>query len=197
MLIIGLTGSIGMGKSETAKLFAKQGIPVFDADQVVHELYARGGNAVGPIGERFPEAVTTGRVDRAVLSRAVLEDPDALDALDRIVHPLVRERQATFLDTARAAGADMVVLDIPLLFETRDRGSFDKIIVVSTAPDIQRERVLARPGMAIDKFEHILARQTPDAEKRAKADFVIETSGGLADAEQQVANIIAQLREGK
>lgn len=194
MMLVGLTGSIGMGKSETAKMFAAEGVPVYDADAAVHTLYAKGGDGVGPIGAAFPEAIKDGAVDRAALSKAVLGKPEAFKKLESIIHPLVAKVQLSWLEARRAEGADMVVLDIPLLFETGGEARVDKIVVVSAPAEVQRERVLARPEMTEQKFESILAKQVPDAEKRAKADFVVETSGGLDDARAQVKKIVAELR---
>ena len=191
MIVIGLTGSIGMGKTETGKLFAKLGIPVSDSDAIVHALYERGGGAVDAIAKAFPAAVIDGRVDRTVLSRIVTEDPRKLESLERIVHPLVRAAQQAFIEEHR--NERIVVLDIPLLFETgRDR-EVDRIVVVSAPADVQRARVLARKGMTEEKFAAILARQTPDAEKRARADFVVDTSQGLDHAERQLRAIVDQL----
>lgn len=191
MIVIGLTGSIGMGKTETAKLFAKLGIAVSDSDAIVHALYDKGGAAVEAIAKAFPEAVEEGRVDRVILGRIVTEDPSQLRRLENIVHPLVRAAQKDFIE--RHKGEKIVVLDIPLLFETgRDR-EVDKIVVVSAPPDVQRTRVLAREGMTAEKFAAILARQTPDSEKRARADFIVDTSQGLDHAERQVRAIIAEL----
>ena len=191
MIVIGLTGSIGMGKTETAKLFAKLGIAVSDSDAIVHALYDKGGAAVEAIAKAFPEAVEEGRVDRVILGRIVTEDPSQLRRLENIVHPLVRAAQKDFIE--RHKGEKIVVLDIPLLFETgRDR-EVDKIVVVSAPPDVQRTRVLAREGMTAEKFAAILARQTPDSEKRAGADFIVDTSQGLDHAERQVRAIIAEL----
>ena len=195
MIIIGLTGSIGMGKSTTAALFAEEGIPVNDADQVVHDLYR--GEAVAPIAARFPDAVVDGAVDRKKLSENLAKNPAHFKVLEAIVHPLVRAREKRFLDEARAGGAAMVVLDIPLLFETGGADRVDRIVVVSCDPDIQRRRVLERPGMTAEKFEMILARQLPDAEKRARADFVIDTGHGIEAAHARVRAIIAELKASK
>jgi dephospho-CoA kinase len=195
MLIIGLTGSIGMGKTETGRMFARQGVPVCDADALVHQLYEKGGAAVEPVGQLFPEAVVDGRVDRDRLSRLVLGKPDQLKALERIVHPLVAQAQVSFLRQQAEAGTAMVVLDIPLLLESSGPRRVDVVVVVSAPADMQRTRVLARPGMTAEKLDAILAKQMPDAEKRAKADFVIDTSQGLAYAEAQVADVITALRD--
>jgi len=191
MIVLGLTGSIGMGKSTTAAMFAAEGIPVNDADSVVHDLYR--GKAVPLVGAVFPEAVVAGVVDRDRLSAAVLGNPAALKRLEAIVHPLVREAETEFLARQRAAGAALVVLDIPLLFEVGAEHRVDRIAVVSAPADVQRARVLARPGMTPEKFEAILARQVPDAEKRARADFVIDTGHGLEPARRDVRRIIGEL----
>lgn len=199
MLLVGLTGSIGMGKSETAKMFVRHGVPVCDSDATVHALYDVGGAAVGPVGAAFPGVVVDGRVDRELLSREVVGKPEALRKLEAIVHPLVAQAQRAFLEAAATSGAAMVVLDIPLLFETGGRARVDVVVVVSAPLAMQRERVLKRPGMTAEKLDAILAKQTPDAEKRAGADFVVDTSKGLAHAEAQVVAIIDALkhREGK
>ena len=191
MIILGLTGSIGMGKSTTAAMFAAEGVPVNDADAVVHELYR--GKAVALVGAAFPQAIVDGIVDRNRLSAAVLGDPVALKRLEAIVHPLVREAETEFLARHRAAGTPLVVLDIPLLFEVGAEGRVDRIAVVSAPADVQRARVLARPGMTVGKFETILAKQVPDAEKRARADFVIDTARGLEPARRDVVRIIGEL----
>ncbi|MGV8937633.1 MAG: dephospho-CoA kinase [Allorhizobium sp.] len=193
MILIGLTGSIGMGKSTTAAMFAELGIPVNDADQVVHELY-RGG-AVAPIAAIFPDAVIDGVVDRAALSRNLAKNPDNFRRLEAIVHPLVRQREKQFIEAQRASGASMVVLDIPLLFETGSQDRVDTIVVVSCNADLQRTRVLERRGMTVEKFEMILTRQVPDAEKRMRADFVVDTGQGIEIARTQVADIVATLKE--
>jgi dephospho-CoA kinase len=192
--LIGLTGSIGMGKTETARLFARLGIPVYDADAAVHRLYAPGGAAVEKIGRAFPGAVEDGRVNRAVLAGLVSRQKDGFKTLEAIVHPLVAEEQRRFLDAAAAAGADMVVLDIPLLFETGGHRRMDAIVVVSAPPPIQRARVLAREDMTEEKLARILARQMSDEEKRAKAHFVVETDKGLDHAFAQVKQVVAALR---
>jgi dephospho-CoA kinase len=192
---IGLTGSIGMGKSETLKLFARLGFPIYDADTVVHQLYDKGGAAVEPIAKIFPEAVREGRVDRARLSARVARDEDAFQRLETIVHPLVRKAETAFLAHAAKASHAIVVLDIPLLFETGAQNRVDAVVVVSAPSDIQRKRVLARAGMTLEKLEAIHARQVTDAEKRAQADFVIETDKGLEHAFAQVERVAASLRE--
>jgi dephospho-CoA kinase len=193
-MLVGLTGSIGMGKTETAGMFAKLGVPVYDADAAVHRLYEKGGAAVPEIAKRFPDSVKDGRVDRAVLTKHVTADKDAFKTIEQIVHPLVGREQQAFLDDARAKGADLVVLDIPLLFEAGGHARVDAIVVVSAPAHIQRDRVLARPGMTPDKLDNILSRQMPDAEKRAKAHFVVETDKGLEHAFEQVKRIVAELQ---
>jgi dephospho-CoA kinase len=199
MLLIGLTGSIGMGKSETAKMFARLGVPVYDADAAVHALYDIGGKAVAPIEAAFPGVEKDGRIDRPTLSKRVLGDPEALKKLESIIHPLVGLAQLDFLRKCDAEGKPMVILDIPLLFEKGGKDRVDVVVVVSAPKDMQRERVLARPGMTPEKLEAILAQQTPDDVKRAGADFVVDSSKGLEHAFQQVKSIIAALqgREGK
>ncbi len=181
-----------MGKSTSAKLFAEAGIPVNDSDAVVHDLYS--GEAVPLVEAAFPGSTGSGKVDRRELSRKLAGDPSGFKRLEAIVHPLVRQRENQFLEQHRQAGADMVVLDIPLLFETGADQRLDKIVVVSCDPQIQRERVLARPGMTEEKFNMILSRQMPDAEKRARADYVIDTGGSIDAARGQVKEIIADLR---
>ncbi len=194
MIIVGLTGSIGMGKSTTSAMFQDEGVPVYDSDAAVHALYASGGAAVGPVEAAFPGVVIDGAIDRARLSAAVLGDPEALQILESIVHPLVGAHRIGFFEDAQAKGADIVVLDIPLLFETDGQKKVDKVVVVSAPADVQRQRVLARPGMDVAKLDAILARQTPDAEKRARADFVIDTGQGLGHAHQQVRDLLSRLR---
>lgn len=194
MLIIGLTGSIGMGKSETAKMFARHGVPVCDADALVHGLYEKGGAAVVPVSEAFPEACVEGRIDRERLSAFVVGKPDQLRRLEQIVHPLVGQAQAQFLQSQAGKGTEMVLLDIPLLLEAPGPRRVDVVVVVSAPAEIQRKRVLARTGMTVEKFEVILRKQVPDEFKRAKADFVIDTSKGFDCAEGQVVAIISALR---
>lgn len=195
MIVLGLTGSIGMGKSTTAKMFADAGIPVHDSDEAVHRLYA---GAAAPLVEKaFPGTVKDGVVDRTALAAKVLGNPSALKMLESIIHPLVRADADAFLARHRAAGAPLAVLDIPLLFETGGRDRVDKVVVVSAPAEIQRERVLARPGMSAEKFENILARQVPDAEKRQRADFVVDTGQGLEVARQAVEQIVAALAAPK
>jgi dephospho-CoA kinase len=195
MIVIGLTGSIGMGKSTVAQMFAEEGAPAFDSDAAVHALYAPGGAAVGPVGGAFPGVVRGGAIDRAALSAEVVDNPEALKRLESIVHPLVRAAQARFLLDARNAGVAAVVLDIPLLFESGGTALVDKVVVVSAPPDVQRARVMARRGMTEEKFESLLARQIPDAEKRARADFVIDTSGDFDATRTQVRAVLDALRE--
>jgi dephospho-CoA kinase len=194
MKIVGLTGSIGMGKSATARLFREAGIPVFDSDACVHALYAWGGAAVGPVGDAFPGAVVDGAVDRERLSAALREDAGGFERLEAIVHPLVAQARTRFLEDAEAGGADLAVLDIPLLFETGSDALVDTIVVVHAPDPVRRARVLQRPGMTDRKLDAIIARQTADSIKLEKADHVVETSGGLDDAREQVDRIIAALR---
>jgi dephospho-CoA kinase len=193
--IVGLTGSIGMGKTETAKMFARLGVPVYDADAAVHRLYEPGGAAVPEIAKAFPDCVQDGRVDREALGGRVTADKAAFHKLEEIVHPLVGRDQREFMDKAEKAHADLVVLDIPLLFETGGHARMDAVVVVSAPDHVQRARVLARPGMTEDKLDHILARQMPDEEKRAKAHFVVETEHGLEHAFDAVKKIVTVLRE--
>ncbi|MBI1186441.1 MAG: dephospho-CoA kinase [Alphaproteobacteria bacterium] len=195
MILLGLTGSIGMGKSATAQMFAEAGAPVYDADAAVHQLYAPGGAAVGPVGEAFPGVVKDGAIDREALSRAVLHNAAAMKRLEGIVHPLVRAAQERFLQDQRRAGAPVVVLDIPLLFEGGGERFLDAVIVVSAPAAAQRARVLRRPGMTEEKFEAILAKQMADAEKRKRADFVINTGLGFEEARAQVQQVLDAVLE--
>jgi dephospho-CoA kinase len=188
MFILGLTGSVGMGKSATARLFSEFGVPVHDADAVVHRLYE--GEAVGAIEHAFPGTVRDGKVDRGKLAGDVLSDPAALARLEDIVHPLVRAAEDELIAAAQRRGEGTVVLDIPLLFETGAEKRVNAVVVVTASPDIQRERVLARPAMTVQKLESILARQMPDAEKRRRADFVVDTSKGFDAAREQVRAIL-------
>ena len=197
MIVIGLTGSIGMGKSTTAEMFADLGIPVYDADAVVHKLYDQGGAAVVPVGAAFPGVVVDGRVDRDLLSAKVLGDKDALLRLESIVHPLVQEDRSQFMSRAKQDKADMVVLDIPLLFEKNLEATVDVIVVVSAPEEVQKQRVLERPGMTEEKLAAILAQQVPDADKRRLADFVIGTGQGLDVARAQVQDVVKILRTQK
>lgn len=194
-LVVGLTGSIGMGKTETARLFARLGIPVYDADAAVHRLYEAGGAAVDEIAAAFPGSVVDGRVDRGKLAAQVAAQPAAFQRLEAIVHPLVANEQEAFLKRAEDAGAEIAVLDIPLLYETGGHTRVDAIVVVSAPEDVQRARVLGRPGMTPEKLDHILARQMPDVDKRAGAHFVVETGEGLDHAFTQVKAIVAALRQ--
>jgi dephospho-CoA kinase len=191
MIVIGLTGSIGMGKSTTAQLFEAEGVPVADSDAIVHGLYA--GKAVPLIEAAFPGTVVDGSVDRTKLSGQVIGKPDSMKQLETIIHPLVRKAQDEFIQNAIASGAQFAVLDIPLLFETDAINRVDKIVVVTAPADIQRTRVLARHGMTLEKFKAILARQTPDAEKRKRADFIIDTSHGIEAARSEVRAILTSL----
>jgi dephospho-CoA kinase len=188
MVVLGLTGSVGMGKSTTARFFAEAGVPVFDADAAVHRLYA--GEAAAAIEAAFPGTTGEDGVDRARLAQAVLGDTAALARLEGIIHPLVRREELRFIEEANKAGAPVAVLDIPLLFETdRDR-LVDAVVVVSAPPDIQRARVLERPGMTEEKFRALLAKQMPDEEKRRRADFVVDSSGSYDSARAQVHAIL-------
>ena len=192
-LHVGLTGSIGMGKSETAKMFAKLGVPVYDADAAVHRLYQKGGAAVAPIEAAFPGVTRDGAVDRAELSKHVTGNPEETQRLTAIVYPLLAKERAQFLEDTK--DADLILFDIPLLFETKGEGAMDAVVVVSAPADLQRERVLARPGMTEEKFAYLHSRQMPDAEKRAKAHFVVVTDKGLAHAFDQVSMIVAALKD--
>ncbi|MFT0859998.1 dephospho-CoA kinase [Ancylobacter sp. G4_0304] len=191
---LGLTGSIGMGKSTTAALFRELGVPVHDADAAVHAIYEQEG--VAPVEAAFPGVAVGGRIDRARLGPKVLGDDAAMKRLEAIVHPLVRARELAFLAAVRENGEPLAVLDIPLLFENGTQDRVDAVVVVSAPESVQRARVLARPGMTDEKFAAILSRQMPDSEKRARADFIIETGHGLDDARQQVAALIHKLRAG-
>jgi dephospho-CoA kinase len=191
MITLALTGSIGMGKSTVAQMFAGRGIPVFDADATVRRLQGPGGALVDRIERRFPGTTRDGAVDRDALSAAVLGKPDELAALEVIVHPAVHHERTRFI--VENGDAEALLFDIPLLFETGGEEAFDRVIVVSAPPELQRRRVLERPGMSDQKLEAILARQLPDAEKRARADFVIDTAGDLSTTERQVDAIIACL----
>lgn len=190
---LGLTGSIGMGKSTTARMFADAGVPVFDSDAVVHRLYAPGGAAVDVVEAAFPGVVEDGAISRDKLSAALARNASGFDRLNAIVHPLVAAEREGFLADAVAAGHELVVFDIPLLFETGGDALVDGILVVTAPADVQRARVLARPGMTEEKFTQILNRQTPDAEKRQRADFIIDTSHGLEAAQKAVDSVIAEL----
>lgn len=195
MIRIGLTGSIGMGKSTTAGLFADEGIPVNDADAVVHALYR--SEAVEPVEAAFPGVAKNGAIDRAELARQLARTPHRFAELEAIVHPLVRQKEQQFLAEQQARGEDIVLLDIPLLFESGAAGRVDIVVVVTCDPQVQRQRVLARPGMTEDKFAMILSRQVPDADKRQKADFIIDTGHGIDEARERVRAILAAIRQGK
>jgi dephospho-CoA kinase len=190
MILLGLTGSIGMGKSTTTAMFADLGALVWNADEAVHRLYAPGGAAVEPVGAAFPGVVVDGAVDRTRLAEALGRDETAFRRLEAIVHPLVAQGRAADLEAARASGVKLAVLDIPLLFETGGDAHVEAVVVVTADPDIQAERVLARPGMTRDRLDAILARQLPDSEKRARADFIIDTGRGLEAARAEVAAVV-------
>jgi dephospho-CoA kinase len=194
MIVIGLTGSIGMGKTTTAGMFGDAGIPVNDSDAVVHDLYRT--DAVKPVGEAFPGSIREGAIDRVELARQLSLDPGGFSRLEAIVHPLVRDREKQFLERQRSAGADLVLLDIPLLFETGAEKRVDVVVVATCDPQIQRQRVLARPGMTEEKFKLILNRQLPDSQKREHADFLVDTGCGLDQAKKRVEQIINLLRSG-
>ncbi|MDH6261501.1 dephospho-CoA kinase [Bradyrhizobium sp. BR13661] len=191
MRILGLTGSIGMGKSTTAKLFAEAGVPVYDADAAVHQLYE--GEAVPAIEAAFPGTTVNGKVDRAKLSARVVHDPAAIKQLEQIVHPMLGASRQKFFADAEAAEAPVVVLDIPLLFETGGEKRVDAVVVVSTSPEVQRERVLARGTMDEAKLDAIIAKQMSDAEKRKRADFVVDTSHGLQPVRAQITHILTEV----
>jgi len=191
MIKIALTGSIGMGKSTVAAMFVDAGVPLFDADAEVRRMQGYGGSLVEAIDRRFPGTMVNGAIDRDLLAARVLGDRDELAALEFIVHPAVREARERFIDAHRDAGA--LLFEIPLLFETHGEGAFDKVIVVSAPPAMQRERVLQRPGMTADKLDQMLARQWPDADKTARADYVIDTGGSLDETRDQVSAILACL----
>jgi len=191
---LGLTGSIGMGKSTTAQIFREFGVPVHDADAAVHALYGEEG--VAPVEAAFPGVTMAGRIDRTLLGARVLGDDAAMKRLEAIVHPLVRARELAFLERAAEAGNDIAVLDIPLLFESGAQGRVDATVVVTAPESVQRARVLARPGMTEEKFAAILARQVPDSEKRRRADYLIDTGHGLDHARAEVEKLLAKLRQG-
>ena len=192
MIVLGLTGSIGTGKSTTAAMFHDLGVPVHDADATVHDLYRR--EAVAPVKARFPQAVRDGAIDRKALSAILAQSPERFGELEAIIHPLVRAREMAFLEAERQNGSALVLLDIPLLYETGGEARVDKVVVVTCDPETQRRRVLARPGMTEEKFALILSRQMPDAEKRRRADFVIDTGKGLEAARKQVEEVIDILK---
>jgi dephospho-CoA kinase len=190
MLLLGLTGSIGMGKSTTAKLFAEAGVPVYDADATVHRLYE--GEAVPAIEAAFPGTTADGKVDRNKLSARVVHDPAAIRQLEQIVHPMLGASRQKFLDDAERSGAPVAVVDVPLLFETGGEKRVDAVVVVTTTPEIQRQRILARDNMTGEKLDAILARQLPDAEKRRRADFVVDTSHGLDPVRTRIRDILTE-----
>ena len=191
MIVLGLTGSIGMGKTTTARMFSDFGVPVHDSDEAVHRLYR--GKAAPLVEAAFPGTTADGIVDRAKLGERVLGDGAALKRLEALIHPLVRADATAFLKRHHAAGAPLAVVDIPLLFETDGRNRVDQVVVVTAPPEVQRERVLSRPGMTEEKFRNILAKQVPDGEKRRLADFVVDTGQGMVAAREQVAGIIEEL----
>ena len=191
MRVIGLTGSIGMGKSTTAEMFRARGVPVHDADRAVHLLYE--GAAVAPLEAAFPGIMVDGKIDRPRLSKHIAGNPQALARLEAIVHPLVCENEAAFLQRSRREGRRLALLDVPLLLETGGESRVDFVVVVTAAPEIQRQRVLARLGMDESKFQSLLARQLPDAEKRRRAHFVVDTGRGYAAAARQVEGIVRAL----
>jgi dephospho-CoA kinase len=191
MLILGLTGSIGMGKSTTAKLFVEAGVPVYDADAAVHQLYE--GEAAPAIEAAFPGTTADGKVDRARLSARVVHDAAAMKQLEQIVHPMLGASRQKFFGDAEAAGAPVVVVDVPLLFETGGETRVDAVVVVTTSPELQRERVLARGTMDAGKLDAIIARQMPDAEKRNRADFIVDTSHGLDPVRARIRDILAEV----
>ena len=188
MIVLGLTGSIGMGKSTTATLFAEAGVPVYDADATVHMLYE--GEAVPAIEAAFPGTTANGKVDRSKLSACVVHDPAAIKRLEQIVHPMLGASRQKFLDDAERSGAAVAVVDVPLLFETGGEKRVDAVVVVTTAPELQRQRILARDNMTSEKLDAILARQLPDAEKRRRADFVVDTSDGLDPVRLRIRDIL-------
>jgi dephospho-CoA kinase len=190
MIILGLTGSIGMGKSTTAKLFAEAGVPVYDADATVHILYE--GEAAPAIEAAFPGTTVDGKVDRARLSAQVVHDPAAMRRLEQIVHPMLGASRQKFLDEAEQSGAPVAVVDVPLLFETGGEKRVDAVVVVTTTPEIQRQRILTRDNMTGEKLDAILARQLPDAEKRKRADFVVDTSDGLDPVRARIRDILVE-----
>ena len=190
MIILGLTGSIGMGKSTTAKLFAEAGVPVYDADATVHMIYE--GEAAPAIEAAFPGTTSGGKVDRTRLSARVVHDADAMRRLEQIVHPMLRAYHQKFLDAAEQSGAPVAVVDVPLLYETGVEKRVDAVVVVTTSPEVQRERILARDNMTAEKLDAILARQLPDAEKRKRADFIVDTSHGLDPVRARIRDILQQ-----
>jgi dephospho-CoA kinase len=191
MMILGLTGSMGMGKSTTAKLFVEAGVPVYDADAAVHKIYE--GEAAPAIEAAFPGTTVDGKVDRVKLSSRVLHNPAAIKQLEQIVHPMLGASRQKFLDEAERSGAPVAVVDVPLLFETGGEKRVDAVVVVTTTPEVQRERIFARDNMTSEKLDAILARQLPDAEKRKRADFVVDTSHGLDPVRARIRDILAEV----
>lgn len=190
MIVLGLTGSIGMGKSETARMFRDQGVPVFDSDAAVHELMGPGGAAVDFVEVEFPGVIKSGEIDRSELGKRVFSDHQALKKLENILHPMVSNMRDEFLEIAKTGGHDVVLFDIPLLFEKGYENICDHVVVVTASADVQRERVLSRPGMTEDRFHEILKKQIPDHEKRKKADFIVQSDQGFDYAEAQVKEIL-------
>jgi len=190
MIILGLTGSIGMGKSTTAKLFAEAGVPVYDADATVHMIYE--GEAAPAIEAAFPGTTANGKVDRAKLSAQVVHDAAAMKRLEQIVHPMLRAYHQKFLEEAERSGAPVAVVDVPLLFETGGEKRVDAVVVVTTSPEVQRQRILSRDNMTGEKLDAILARQLPDAEKRKRADFIVDTSHGLDPVRARIRDILSE-----
>src|ERR1700710_1072057 len=190
MIVLGLTGSIGMGKSPTAKLFAEAGVPIYDADATVHMIYE--GEAAPAIEAAFPGTTVDGKVDRTRLSAQVVHDPAAIRRLEQVVHPMLRRYHQKFLDDAERSGAPVAVMDVPLLFETGGEKRVDAVVVVTTTPEVQRERILARASMTAEALDAILARQLPDAEKRKRADFVVDTSHGLDPVRVRIRDILVE-----
>jgi dephospho-CoA kinase len=190
MIILGLTGSIGMGKSTTAKLFVEAGVPVYDADATVHRIYE--GEAASAIEAAFPGTTVDGRVDRAKLSAQVVHDAAAMQRLEQIVHPMLRAYHQKFLDDAERSGAPVAVVDVPLLFETGGEKRVDAVVVVTTSPEVQRQRILARENMTGEKLDALLARQLPDAEKRKRADFIVDTSHGLDPVRERIRDVLSE-----
>lgn len=194
MIVIGLTGSMAMGKSETARLFAESGIPVFDSDAEVRRLYQRGGAAAEPMAKIVPEAMKNGRVDRKILAKILAKDPELLSRVEALVHPMVQNSQRAFLDRCRATGHKMALLDIPLLFESKHKPDIDIVVVVSAPAEVQRKRLLERAGATQEKIDLLLKRQMPDDEKRRRADYVIDTSRGIESARDAVKAVVAELK---
>lgn len=195
MLKIGLTGSIAMGKSATSKMFAEQGVPIFDADAMVHVLYQKGYQGFETIKALCPEATMGNEVDRKILSAHILKNQDTLKSIEKTIHPLLREIENEFFNQSAKSGKTFIVFDVPLLFEMKSHENMDKIIVCSTTPEIQKQRAMQRDGMTQEKFEFILSKQMPDDEKKQYADYIIDTSISLEDAKQQVINVINEINK--